>query len=174
MSRPNARSEAIEAYFAGSTALRGAVEGMSPAQVVERPVVGRWSTLEVVAHLADSEQAWTHRMKRVIAENTPLLIGYDESKFTSSLFYQDRDLNAELTLFDLLRYQMTQILRALPEPAWLRQGVHSESGLLSLEQMLQIETDHVHHHLRHIQEKRQALGLKPSESIAAPHSSNNV
>lgn len=174
MSRPNDRSEAIDAYLAGGPALRASVDGMTRAQILDRPVAGRWSTLEVVAHLADSEQAWTHRMKRVIAEKTPLLIGYDESKFTSSLFYQDRDLNAELTLFEALRIQMTQILHALPEPAWLRQGVHSESGLLSLEQMLQIETDHVHHHLRHIQEKRQALGLKSSESIAEPHSSNNV
>ena len=38
-----------------------------------RPVPGKWSTLEVVCHLVDSEQAWCHRMKRVIAEDNPLL-----------------------------------------------------------------------------------------------------
>lgn len=49
-----------------------------------RPITGNWRTLEVVCHLVDSEQAWSHRMKCVIAEEKPLLIGYVESAFTAS------------------------------------------------------------------------------------------
>ena len=50
----------------------------------------------MVCHLVDSEQAWCHRMKRVIAEERPLLIGYDESRFTASLAYHQHDLHEEL------------------------------------------------------------------------------
>jgi hypothetical protein len=77
----------IESYLSGVTLLRQAVAGMSREQLMARPVSGRWSTLEVVCHLADSEQAWAHRLKRVIAEDRPLLIGYDEARFSATLAY---------------------------------------------------------------------------------------
>jgi hypothetical protein len=50
-------------------------------------------------------------------------------------------------------------LRALPEAAWTRTGVHNERGLITLEEMLQAEVEHVPHHIAHINEKRRALGL---------------
>jgi uncharacterized damage-inducible protein DinB len=149
----------IDAYLDGPVRLRQAVADMSAAQLEARPVVGKWSTLEVVCHLVDSEQAWCHRMKRVIAEERPLLIGYDESRFTATLIYHQHDLNTELMLMEGMRAQMALVLRALPEAAWARSGVHSERGLITLEEMLQAEVEHVPHHVAHIMEKRRALGL---------------
>jgi uncharacterized damage-inducible protein DinB len=57
----------IDAYLAGTTALRQAVTGMSREQLLARPVSGKWSTLEVVCHLADFDPILADRMKRVIA-----------------------------------------------------------------------------------------------------------
>jgi hypothetical protein len=45
----------IDAYLGGIEVLRRAVAGMTPEQLRARPVPGRWSTLEVVCHLADFE-----------------------------------------------------------------------------------------------------------------------
>ena len=152
-------STKIDAYLAGVAELREAVKGMSRDQLLARPIEGRWSTLEVVCHLVDSEVAWTHRMKRAIAEDRPLLIGYDETRLAERLGYHDSEVEEELELFDRLRTQMAKILRRLPSDAWSRQGVHNERGLVSLEEMVQIETDHVEHHLNHVATKRRALGL---------------
>src|SRR5713226_2242916 len=154
-------SQLIDAYLVGPQTLRQAVAGMSREQLVSRPVAGKWSTLEVVCHLFDSDQAWIHRMKRVIAENRPLFIGYDESRFAAALAYQERDLEEELTIFELSRRQMARILRTVPAEAWARDGVHNERGLLTLEQHLQLEVEHVPHHVKFIAEKRRALGLTP-------------
>jgi uncharacterized damage-inducible protein DinB len=151
--------DSIEAYVQGSQSLRLAVAEMSRPQLVARPVAGKWSTLEVVCHLVDSDQAWIHRMKRIIAEERPLLIGYDETRFANSLAYHARDLEEELALFDRSRRQMACILRGLPAEALARQGVHSERGLITLEEAIQVEIDHVPHHVRFIAEKRKALGL---------------
>jgi len=98
-------------------------------------------------------------MKRVIAEERPLLIGYDESRFTASLPYHQSDLESELALLEGMRIQMARILRGQPQAAWSRTGVHSERGLVTLEEMLQAEVEHVPHHITHIIEKRRALGL---------------
>src|SRR5438132_14412058 len=115
----------IDADLVGPATLRQAVAGMNHEQLLARPVPGKWSTLEVVCHLVDSDQAWIHRMKRVIAEDRPLHIGYDERRFAAALGYQDRDLEEELTLFELTRRQMARILRSLPAKAWTRDGAHN-------------------------------------------------
>jgi hypothetical protein len=156
---PTRFSQQIDQYLDGPVKLRRAVADMSAAQLEARPVPDKWSTLEVVCHLVDSEQAWCHRMKRVIAEERPLLIGYDESRFTATLRYHDHDLKTELILMEGMRGQMALVLRALPESAWARTGVHNERGLITLEEMLQAEVEHVPHHIAHINEKRRALGL---------------
>lgn len=149
----------LDSYLAAAAILRRAVAGMSPEQLTARPVAGRWSTLEVVCHLVDSDQVWIHRMKRVIAEPRPLLLGYDESRFTASLGYQERDLDEEIALLDAMRREFARVLARLPEGAWSRDGVHNERGLVTLAEMLEIEVEHVAHHVRTIEEKRRALGL---------------
>jgi uncharacterized damage-inducible protein DinB len=152
-------SQAIEQYLDGGQAVRRAVAGMSREQLTARPVQGRWSTLEVVCHLADSDQAWIHRLKRVIAEDNPLLVGYDESRFAATLNYHDRDVEDELKLLELSRQEMTRILRGLPSTAYSRTGIHTERGKITLAEMVLIEIDHIAHHLKFVHEKRRALGL---------------
>jgi hypothetical protein len=159
----SSRDALIDEFVAGVPQLRRAIAGLGPEQLKARPVPGKWSTLEVVCHLADSDQVWCHRMKRVIAEDRPLLIGYDETRFTAALPYHEADLEAELALMEAMRRQMALILRGLPESAWSRTGVHNERGLVTLEEMLRAETEHVPHHVAHIREKRKALGL-PAEA----------
>ena len=154
-----ARSDLIETYLEGPALLRRAVADMTAEQLRARPVPGKWSTLEVVCHLVDSEQAYCHRMKRVIAETRPLLIGYDETRFAATLGYHDRDLEQELTLLDQMRQQMARILESVPEGAWSATGVHSERGLMTLEDLVLTEAEHIPHHLAHVAEKRKALGL---------------
>jgi uncharacterized damage-inducible protein DinB len=153
----------IESYLASLPPLRRAVADLDPEQIKARPVPGTRSTLEVVCHLVDSELAWCHRMKRVIVEDRPLLIGYDETRFTAGLPYHEADLEEELALLEGMRQQMARILRGLPEATWSRTAVHNERGLMTLEEMLRAEIEHVPHHLAHILEKRKALGL-PAEA----------
>jgi uncharacterized damage-inducible protein DinB len=160
---PSSFAQLIDAYLDGPLQLRRAVTDLNLQQLEARPVPGKWSALEVVCHLVDSEQAWCHRMKRVIAEERPLLIGYDESRFTASLGYHRYDLKSELTLLEGMRSQMALILRGLPDATWARTGVHNERGLMTLEEMLRAEVEHVPHHIRHIIEKRRALGLATLE-----------
>src|SRR4051794_15440953 len=107
-------AEMIDAYLAGPVQLRKAVAGMTPEQLRARPVAGKWSTLEVVCHLADFEPILADRMKRIIALDTPPLIGADENRFAAVLAYHHRDAEEELTLIERTRAQMARILRTLP------------------------------------------------------------
>src|SRR5271154_7163951 len=77
----------ISAYEKGVDELRLAVAGMTSEQLRSRPVAGKWSTLEVVCHVADCEQFFPDRMKRTLAMDRPLLVGADGFRYPESLAY---------------------------------------------------------------------------------------
>src|SRR5215471_5953006 len=107
-------NELIESYLEGPKLLRKALAGMNKEQLHSRPVPGKWSTLEVVCHLADFDPILADRMKRVIAEDRPTLLGADENRFAAALAYHERDLEEELTIIERTRQQLGRILRTLP------------------------------------------------------------
>jgi hypothetical protein len=45
----------LDAYLSGPGMLRAAVTGMSRGQMISRPIAGRWSGLEVVCHLVETD-----------------------------------------------------------------------------------------------------------------------
>lgn len=150
-------SALIESYLDGPKQLRDGVAGLSSEQVKLRPIAGKWSTLEVVCHLADFETVFADRIKRVIAEKEPSLPGGDENLFAAHLAYHDRDLEGELALIEAIRNQVSAILRTLRPEDYQRRGIHSEAGPLTLETLVQRATGHITHHLKFIAEKKRAL-----------------
>jgi len=154
--------EMTDAYLEGARLLRQATAGLSPEQALARPVPGRWSTLEVACHLADIDALDAMRMKRLIAEDRPLLLDADETLFAAALAYQHRDLDGEVTLIEHTRRSVARILRTLPDAALARAGDYRIGGRVeqrTLEQILAKAIRHFAHHLPFIHEKRRALGL---------------
>ncbi len=147
----------IDEYLDGPRLLRRAVAGMTPEQLTARPIPGKWSTLEVICHLADFEIVYADRIKRTIAENEPSLLGGNPDSFAARLAYHDRQVEEELQLIELVRKQVARILRTLKPKDFQLHGIHSEFGPLTLETLLQRITGHIPHHVRFIDERRKAL-----------------
>src|SRR5262249_48763182 len=110
----------IADYEAGPGLLRGVVAGLTREQLVSRPVAGKWSTLEVVCHVCDSEQLFSDRIKRTLALDRPLLVAADPEGYPEAVRYHDRDLEEELALIELTRRQTARILKLVPSEAWQR------------------------------------------------------
>ncbi|HEX8912955.1 MAG TPA: DinB family protein [Humisphaera sp.] len=148
----------IDEFERGGRLLREAVEGLSPQELKKLPPaeagVGKWSVHQVVVHMADADAIGIHRMKRVIAEPNPLLIGYDESAFARSLFYDDQSTADALTLFDVGRRAFAPVLRKLPDAAFARAGCHNEHGMVTLAAFVKMYVEHLDHHLNFIRLKR--------------------
>lgn len=151
--------ELIDRYLEGIEDLEGAIDGMTKEQLQTRPVAGKWSTIEVLCHLTDTEGMFVERMKRILAEDRPLLQYADPDAYAPALAYQERDAEAELAMFAAIREQMAGILRLVPQESLGRYGVHSKSGLCTLEEVLEKCVWHLQHHLKFIEEKRGALGV---------------
>jgi len=154
-------ADIVTAYEHGIDTLHAAVAGMTLEQVLARPIAGKWSTIEVVAHIADTEIYFTDRIERTIALERPLLMRVDERPYPARLNYQAFDLAEQLALFTALRRHLTRILRLQPADAWQRTAVHSETGIVTLRQLVQQTVRHMNHHLPFIAEKRAALRSAP-------------
>jgi uncharacterized damage-inducible protein DinB len=150
-------ADLIAAYERGIDELRAAVAGLTPDQLRSRPIAGKWSSLEVVCHLADCEQFFADRMKRTLGMDRPLLVGADGFRYPEPLAYQQHDLEEELALVAITRRQMARTLRLAPPEAWQRTAVHTETGLVTLRQLLLHAINHVQHHLKFVAEKRATL-----------------
>ncbi len=154
-------AELIAAYEQGIADLRSAVTGMTTEQVLARPVPGKWSTLECVGHVADTEIFFSDRIVRTIAMDRPLLMSADEKLYIERLNYQSFDLEEQLTLFTALRRHVVRILGSQPTEVWSRTAIHSGAGLLTLRQLVLQSVRHLRHHLPFIAEKRASLEAKP-------------
>ena len=149
----------IERYLTGTSLLRGAIAGMTPAQLAARPIEGKMSSQEVVCHVVDADQFMADRMKRTIATDRPLLMGVDGITYLAALKYAERDLDLDLRLLQVTREQMAADLRRVDASAWERDAVHSEIGLVTLLRLLLHTIRHLESHVAAIVEKREALGL---------------
>jgi hypothetical protein len=149
----------IAAYLDGAQQLRRVVSGMTHEQILARPIAGKWSTLEVVCHLADMDTVYAERIKRVIVEENPPLANADENRYAEVLSYHARDLDTELAVIEATRRQVATILENQPATVWERTGVHSELGPIALSELARRITNHVPHHVATIEEKRRALGI---------------
>jgi uncharacterized damage-inducible protein DinB len=150
-------ADLIAAYRRGIDELRSAVDGLTADELRLRPIAGQWSTLEVVCHIADCEQFFADRMKRTLAMQRPLLVGADGSGYPGPLSYHQRDLSEELDLVAVTRGQMARILSLAAPEAWQRTAVHTETGLVTLRQLLLHAINHLRHHLKFVAAKRAAI-----------------
>ena len=147
------RNQRLARYETASAAVYAAVAGASDAELDVRPPTG-WTARQIVHHVADSESMAYIRLRRLIADDEPIIIqGYDEPTWARRLHY-DRPIDASLAVVRAVRTASLELLRALTSDEWTRRGVHSESGEYSVDMWLDIYAEHSHDHADQIRRAR--------------------
>lgn len=146
------RSALLERYATGADDVDDALAGATDADLDRQPPSG-WSARMVVHHLADSEAMAYIRLRRLIAEDDPVIQGYDEPEWARRLHY-DRPIDASLAVLRAVRAASLELLRSLTEDEWARTGTHTESGAYSVERWLGIYAKHSHEHADQIRRAR--------------------
>ena len=147
---PRDRAALIATYDAGHAEVLDALRGASDAELDRRPGDGEWSAREVVHHLADSEMTSAIRLRRLLAEDAPVIAAYDEVEFARRLHYDSRPIEPSLEAMAAARRTSSDILRRLAEDDWARAGTHSESGPYSVDDWLRTYAAHAHDHAEQI------------------------
>ena len=147
------RAQLIETYEFGYAAVEQALDGISDTELDARPDANEWTAREIVHHLADSEMTSAIRLRRLLAEDDPTIVGYDQEEFARRLRY-DRPIEGSMLAFKGSRDATAPLLRSLTEEEWQRAGTHSEIGPYSVETWLRIYAAHGHDHADQIRRAR--------------------
>jgi len=134
--------------------------------------VGRWPVRVLVGHLADADLAHSHRMRRAVGEDRPLLSAWDENAFIDNDVYglriEDQSPEARnhrvtsavagaVALIHTVRQWTGQWLMTLTEAQWARAAMHPEKGELTVRRIVAMTTWHMEHHARFLRCKLDKL-----------------
>jgi hypothetical protein len=149
-----ARRDALVAkYKDGYAQVMSALEGATDDELDRKPAPGKWTSRELVHHLADSEMTSAIRLRRLLAEDAPVIVGYDQEEFARRLHY-DRPIESSLEALKAARATTVGILERMSEDEWSREGTHTESGRYTVLQWLEIYSEHAHNHAAQIRRAR--------------------
>lgn len=150
----NERTALIDRYRTGTADVEAALAGITEVELDRPPAdADSWTARQVAHHLADSEAMAYVRLRRLIAEDEPLIAGYDEPEWARRLHY-DRPIATSIAVLGAVRAASLQLLETLTEHEWSRAGRHSDSGSYRVETWLAIYANHAHDHADQIRAVR--------------------
>lgn len=130
--------------------------------------LGRWPCRVLLGHLADAELVFVHRLRKVAAEEGPILAAWDEDAFIDSGLYGSPESGSKFPIaafvatIHTLRQWTTEWLATLPPATFDRTGLHAERGPQSLRTILDYTVWHIEHHAWYLNRKVDRLAAPES------------
>ena len=93
-----------------------------------RPASTEWSVLECIGHIVDAELVMATRIRWIISQDRPEIVGYDQDLWVEGLHHNEADPQVLLELFDGLRRSNLDLWTRTPASAYDRVGIHRERG----------------------------------------------
>lgn len=147
------RAARLDRFESGADDVTEALAGATDADLDRRPPSEAWTARQIAHHVADSETMAYIRLRRLIAEDEPLITGYDEPEWARRLHY-DRRIETSVATVHAVRAASLELLRTLTPAEWSRAGTHSESGAYAVDDWLRIYAEHSHDHADQIRRAR--------------------
>jgi len=133
------------------SALKMAVEGLSPEQLLVPYREGGWCTAQVVNHVADSHMNAYIRFKLGLTEINPTIKPYDEAAWAEMIDTKNLPVNIALTLLHALHMRWYEILKNMSEADLNKTIFHPEHKKeMTLWFLLGMYAWHSKHHTSHI------------------------
>ncbi len=138
--------------------LRGAVSGLSDAQLDTPYRDGGWTVRQTVHHIADSHANSFIRFKLALTEDWPTIKAYNEAAWAE--LADGRTLPVELSLQWIggLHGRWTALLESMTEEDFQKGYVHPAMGRQTLAAALALYEWHSRHHTAHITALRTRMG----------------
>jgi DinB superfamily len=151
----------VEVLAQTASTLADIVREHSPIVLRSRPFEGKWTPNEVIGHLADGEWVYGYRLRLILCEDNPTILGTNQDLWVASQRHNEREPLELVEIFRTLR-QFNLTLLSRTSPADLkRSGQHNERGPESLGVMLRTLAGHDLSHLdqikRYVEAARQRL-----------------
>ena len=145
------RASMIERYARGPALLAAALAKVPRDALQFKPGPDRWSAHEIVVHCADSETNAHMRLRYLLAEADPLIVGYDQDRWAKRFDYHKHPIDAALATVKAVRANTVPLLERATEQDWRRMGRHTEAGPYGAEDWLAVYAEHLEKHSRQIE-----------------------
>ena len=141
-------------------ALEKEIAGLGDAALRHPEKPGKWSIMQVIQHLADTELVYRYRMRLVLAQPGVEIFGVDQDLWAHGLNYNQGEVAEALELLRPLRAANLKMLRALNDEKMARHGLHNERGPESVWKMMQMLAGHDRLHRNQIRRIKRAQGME--------------
>lgn len=129
-----------------------------PAEVLRsRPFAGKWTPNEIIGHLTDSEWVYGYRLRLILSEDNPPIVGTRQDAWVAALRYNQLEPAELVEMFRTLRRLNLAEWRRIPPADLARTGQHNERGPEPLDLMLRMLAGHDLSHLDQINRYIQAV-----------------
>lgn len=146
------RERLIDAFEQGPAVLRAALSHVPAEAMRWRPSPADWSVHEIIVHCADSETNGAGRIRTVVVEPDPLIVGYDQERWAKEFDYHSLPIDVAMLAIEAVRANTVPLIRRLPDSAWTKVARHTESGRYAAEDWLNIYARHLHDHADQIED----------------------
>jgi hypothetical protein len=141
--------------------------GVDDAALRRAEAPGKWSVIQVIQHLADTEVVYAWRTRQILSEDRPPIQGYDQDAWARTLHYADATLDVALGQLRGVRTANLRLWRALSPDERARVGLHSERGPESIDLLLRLMGAHDLVHRRQIDRALAAAGVSSRPDAAS-------
>ncbi len=155
---PAMRAQFIREIEAAPANLRGAVAGLTDAQLDTPYRDGGWTVRQVVHHVPDSHLNAYVRVKLALTEDEPTIKPYNEQRWSELGDALRAPVEMSLALLETVHRRWVECLRGMPADAFARTFRHPERGVMSIDQLLALYAWHGTHHVAHITGLRERKG----------------
>ncbi len=165
----------IERYRTGSSLIQRRVLDLTDEQLdtffLPDVSIGRWSCRVLLGHIADADLVNAHRMRRIVAEDFPVLSLWDENAFIDAGLYggprggADKPVAGFVAIIHAIRMWSAEWLTTLDGEQLARAALHPERGPTSVLDVLVYGAWHLEHHIAYLNLKLDRL-LGPAPVVA--------
>jgi DinB superfamily len=119
----------------------------SVEQMNRSPAPGEWSPRQVLNHLSDSDLVFGTRIRMIVTQDRPTIVGYDQDAWTERFGSLDATPQDTIDRWQTLRRANLRLMQSLSPQEWNRVGLHSERGPESVRLNVQLLAGHDRMHL---------------------------
>ncbi len=145
------RKEDINKIRQFPTQLQQVVSDLTDEQLHTPYLEGEWTVGQNVHHLVDSHLNSVIRLKLILTEDYPPLKGYDQDSWAEMADVRGKPIESSLMILRGLHHRWVDVFESLQESDWQRAGFHSESGDMTVDDLLSYYAQHGEGHIDQIQ-----------------------
>ena len=137
----------LEVLAQTASSLATIVRAHSATLLRTRPFEDKWTPNEVIGHLVDGEWVYGYRLRLIVSEDNPAVLGTNQDRWVARQHHNDREPSELVDMFRAVREFNLALWKRVPPADWNRTGQHNERGPESLAVMLRMWAGHDLSHL---------------------------